>query len=274
MEATMALLPNSLLEITGADERQEIVRVLHLDRATDSVHIIRIDRSDALPEAHRLSELETGIADNQARYLTVDPFAYLHIPEDVIPAKHRRRRDAAWTIIESIVTAPNQAAFDPNLRGQLIRAAIAKVGGTKKHVYRYLRRYWQAGMTQNALLPHFHLCGARGKERKPGSTKRGRPRLLTQRNGAPPGINIGPAEAEKLRKGYRMFFQKAPEDGGRTLKSAHLLTLRKFFHVGLERRGNTLVEVLPSADQLPTFDQFVYWVRKSEDLQDSLIRRK
>jgi len=270
----MALLPNSLLEITAADEHQEIVRVLHVDRSADSVYLIRIDRSDALPEARRLSELEAGIAEHRIRFLTADPFAYLHIPEDAIPAKHRRRRDSAWAIIESIVTASNQAALNPDSRGQLIRAAIAKAGGTKKHIYRYLRRYWQAGMTRNALLPYFHLCGARGKERIPGASKRGRPRHLTQRNGAPPGINIGPAEAEKLRKGYRMFFEKAPEDGGRTLKSAYLLTLRKFFHVGLERCGNTMVEVLPPADQLPTFEQFLYWGRKSEDLKDSLIRRK
>ncbi len=270
----MSLLANSLLEISDADEHQEIVRVLHVDRATDSVHLIRIDRSDALPQQRKLSVLEAGIANKQVRNLTVDPFAHLHIPEDAISSKHRRRRDAAWTIIESIVTAPNQDAFDPVSRGRLIGIAIAKAGGTKKRVYRYLRRYWQAGMMPNGLLPYFHLCGARGKERKPGTAKRGRPRNLTRRTGAPPGINIGPDEAEKLRKGYRLFFEKAPEDGGRTLKGAYLQTLRKFFHVGLELRGNTMVEVLPSADQLPSIDQFIYWARKSEDVKDSLIRRK
>jgi len=70
-----------------------------------------------------------------------------------------------------------------------------------------------------------------------------------------------------------MFFQRAPEDGGRTLELSYVLTLRKYFHVGLERRGNTMVEVLPPADQLPTFDQFLYWARKTEDVKDSLIRR-
>src|SRR5262249_10149454 len=71
-----------------------------------------------------------------------------------------------------------------------------------------------------------------------------------------------------------MFYLKAPEDGGKTLRSAHLQTLRKFFHVGLERRGGTMVEVLPPADQLPTLDQFVYWGRKGEDIEKSMLRRK
>ncbi len=65
------------------------------------------------------------------------------------------------------------------------------------------------------------------------------------------GINIGAAEAERLRNGYRIFYQKAPEDGGRTLKSAYLQTLRRFFKVGLELRGNTMTEVLRRLTSYP-----------------------
>ena len=84
----MSLLPNSLLEITGADGTQEIVRVLHLDHAVDSVQVIRIDRSDVLPEARGLAEIEAGLAENRIRVLTADPFAYLQMPEETIPEKH------------------------------------------------------------------------------------------------------------------------------------------------------------------------------------------
>jgi putative transposase len=269
----MSLLLNSLLEVTVPDGSQEIVRVIHFDRKSGTAYVIRIDRSNALPDARRLSEIEDGLADKRIRVLTIDPFAYLQMPEEAIPAKHRRRRDAAWAIIESIVTAQDHTALDPDRRGQLIREAIQKVGSTKKHVYRYLRRYWQSGMTRNALLPYFHLCGARGKERKLGHSKRGRPRYLTQLKGAPPGINIGSAEAEKLRKGYRMFYRKAAEDGGETLKSAHRQTLRKFFYAGFAPRDGTLVEVLPPADELPTFAQFLYWARKGENIEERLFRR-
>lgn len=270
----MSLLPNSLLEITRSDEHREIVRVLHVDAIKDSVYVMCIDRPKAWPSERSLRELETGIRENQVRHLTADPFAHLLLPEETIPLNHRQRRDQAWTKIESIVTAPKEAAFNPALRGPLVSATIEKNGGTKKHIYRYLRRYWQGGMTRNALLPYFDRCGARGKERIPGTTKRGRPRHLTKRIGALPGINIGRDEAEKLRKGYRFFVQKAPEDGGRSLRGAYNSTLRKFFNVGLERQGAVFVESLPSADQLPTFDQFLYWGRKSEDVKDSLIRRK
>ena len=119
----MPLLLSSLLESTSPDEEQEVVRVLHINRDSDCVRVIRIDRSDALPEARRLSEVEAALSEHRMRMLTADPFDYLQMPEETIAEKHRRRRDAAWAIIESIVTAPGQAALEPDSRGQLVRTA-------------------------------------------------------------------------------------------------------------------------------------------------------
>ncbi|MDY0407404.1 hypothetical protein [Paracerasibacillus soli] len=43
-------------------------------------------------------------------------------------------------------------------------------------VKNYLIRYWKGGKTPNALLPNFHLSGAKGKEKnvgeKEGKTKK------------------------------------------------------------------------------------------------------
>ena len=83
----MSLLLSTLLEFTAPDGKQEVVRVLHIDPSADSVQVIGIDRSDALPEARRLSEIEVGLADNRIRVLTADPFAYLQMPEELIPRK-------------------------------------------------------------------------------------------------------------------------------------------------------------------------------------------
>lgn len=91
----MDLLLSSLLEVTATDGNQEVVRVIHIDHAADSVRVIRIDRSDVLPEARQLSEIEAGLAQNRIRVLTADPFANLQMSEGEIPAKHRRRRDKA-----------------------------------------------------------------------------------------------------------------------------------------------------------------------------------
>jgi len=269
----MHLLVRSLLESTSPDGQQEVVRVISIDHKSNLVHVIRIDRSNALPEARQLSEIEVGLGNKSIRILTADPYAYLQKPEATISAKHSRRRDAAWRIIESIVLSPNDGALDSEIRGKLVREAIQRAGSTKKHVYRYLRRYWQAGMTSNALLPRFHLCGAPGREREAGKAKRGRPRRLAKINGAPTGINVGADEAKKLRNGYRMFYEKAPEDGGHTNRMAYERTLQRFFHRGFELRGKVMIPVLPPVGELPSYHQFIYWGRKAADFNNTLIRR-
>ena len=267
------LTRNLLLEWIAPDGQQAVERILDVANVQDVVHVIRIDRPDALPVARRLPEVFEGLDENRARVLTIDPFAYLQKPEDSIPASHRRRRDAAWAVIEPIVTSSNCAAYDRDARGRLIRTALGRAGASKKHIYRWLRRYWQGGMTPNALLPKFHLCGAPGKERNAKGPKRGRPRTLAKLKGVTVGINIDPDAAEKLRKGYRMFYEKAPEDGGLTKQQAYQRTLEKFFHRGHAFRDGVMVPVLPPAEALPSFDQFFYWSSKGSDVRDTLTRR-
>ena len=108
------LTRNSLLEWIAPDGQQAVERILDVANVQDVVHVIRIDRPDALPVARRLSEVLEGLDENRARALTIDPFAYLQKPEESIPANHRQIRDDAWAVIEPIVTASNCAAFDPS----------------------------------------------------------------------------------------------------------------------------------------------------------------
>lgn len=269
----MLLQVNLLLEWTF-EVTQEVVRILRIGQREDRVTVIRIDKSDALPENRLLSDIQADLLANKCRILTADPFADLLQPDESLREKHRVRRDRAWSLIEEIVNAPNDEAFIRETRGQLVRDAIAKHGGSRKHVYRYLRRYWQAGMTRNGLLPLFAKCGGRGKTRKFGPAKRGRPRTLTKLKGAAPGINIGPAEADQLVKGYRMFYEKTPENGGLTKREAYERTLGKFFHNGYNLRGGVMVPVLPPAHELPSYNQFVYWTSKISDARNTLIRRQ
>jgi len=270
----MTLLPNTLLESTDASGEQEVERILRIRRDRDLVYVMGIIPPGKLPEERRLSEIESEIDGRQARILTADPFAYLQMPDGKIPERHRRRRDAAWAKIRPIVEAPNYQMFDPIARGKLVRTVIETTGCGKKDIYRYLCRYYQAGMTPNALLPYFHLCGHPKKARKRAEVKLGRPRMLTKLNGAPAGINIGPAEAEKLQTGYRQFHRKAPEDGGVGKRLAYEKTLQKFFHKGYEMRNGVPVPVLPPAEELPSYDQFIYWAEKASDFKETLMRRQ
>lgn len=269
----MNLLPGSLLELTSTNGSHEEVRVVDLQPAGDRIYLVRTDLSHALPTPRKLSEIQAGLADGSIKTLTNDRFAALQRPEESIPAEHRIRRDRRLRRIASIVTAPNGAALRPRLRARLIRKVAKGDPSLQKNIYRDLGRYYQGGMTPNALLPRFDRCGAPGKKRKAGFKKRGRPRRLAESQGSPPGINITTETAEKLRKGYERFYLRHSEDGHRTLRSAYTQTLRASFGAGRESRNGVEVEVMPPAHLLPTFAQFRYWGRKDQNPEESAIRR-
>ena len=129
----MNLLKNTLLESVSSDGQQEVMRVLRVDVTGDLIYLIRIDQTDALPEFRQLSEVEADLTGNKFRMLTADPYAFLHNkPEESIPKKCRQKRDKAWNLIESIISAPNAGALDPTKRGRLIQATIKKTGAPKK----------------------------------------------------------------------------------------------------------------------------------------------
>jgi putative transposase len=271
----MKLLRNTLIESTEPNSDQTVERVLDTDAATDRVFTIRIDRPNALPQAQKLSDIEAGIAAGRIRTLTVDPFAYLQQPDQILRENHRRRRDQAMEKIRKIIEAPDRQAYFPENRGRLVDEVVKKTRSSKKDIYKYLIRFWQTGMTPNGVLPRFHRCGKCRTPGKVGATKLGRPRKLTKLNGAPAGINVGPEVAEKLQKGYRMFYCKAPEDGGQTKRMAYEKTLQKFFYIGFESdaRSGALVPALPPAEDLPSFDQFLDWGPRGTDFKETLIRR-
>lgn len=267
------ILVRSLIEWNRSDQEQRVFRVLAIDVGSDTIWLFLIG-GDKLPNFDKLSEVHAALENQQARILDIDPYAHLQEAEGFIPAKYRVRRDVAWKVIEPIVNAPGIQAFDPAFRGRLVDEAVKKHSVTKKYIYKALRRYWERGMVPNALLPEYANCGARGEERVPGNLKRGRPRMLAKSNGASVGVNVDESIKERLQRGFKMFCQKKPEDGGQGISQGFESTLRKFFYVGFERKNGRLHPILPDVHIRPTLGQFKYWGPKGCDPRESIIRTR
>lgn len=268
------LLVNMLLEWTDADGGKSVERLLYIDRRHDVAQIIRVDCNKGLNKPRPLGELEESMLSGQVRILEGDPYAGLHQSEDVIPPKHRQRRDRAMEIIRPIITASDGGVFYQAVRGPLVEAAGKNFGVRKKCIYEYLKRWMRGGMIRNALLPRFSNCGGGGKERKAGSRKRGRPRLSAALSGTPTGINIGQEERDKIQRGYRMYVLKERGKGGYPVKKAYELTLMRFFAVSKGLRNGVVTQILPPENELPSLGQFIYWGSKVADFKESLIRKR
>ncbi|WP_448191400.1 hypothetical protein [Azospirillum sp. sgz301742] len=155
-----SLLVNQLLTFT-ADQRTE--RVLWIAPMGRGLFAIEIKSATALPTFHEMSDVQALIDENALLIREDDPWL-APVSEVGIPADHKAKRDAAWALIEPLVK-DQPAIFVTQSRGRAIRRVMAANRVTNQTLYRLLRRYWQRGMTPNALLPDYAKCGAPGKDR-------------------------------------------------------------------------------------------------------------
>lgn len=164
-----SLIVNKLFLLTG-EARTE--RVLWIDPLGRGCFTIDIDAGSAMPAFRRSEEFERLLADRLLEEVTDDPWI-APLSEDSIPEGHRARRDASWALIRPLIL-DQPAIFHPDKRGGLVQCVVAESGISRYSIYRLLRRFWQRGMTPNAVLPDYDRCGGRGKDKAASEKKRGR----------------------------------------------------------------------------------------------------
>jgi hypothetical protein len=123
------------------------------------------------------------------------------LKEEDIPEKHKKMRDNAWKVIKDMV-AWNQKFFSLISEGRQFVRLLRIHNISELWVFEYLKRYWKRGKTPNALIPDYRNCGGKGKERKAGNAKRGRPRKYQDINGE--GVNV----TEDIKRIFRIAVNK------------------------------------------------------------------
>lgn len=241
---------NDLIEY--ADPQRKVFRVLWIDDAGAAAYIFNVLPKTAEAQLARVAMLEADLASGRARLLAEDPWPLPQQPA-LRPPKHLQIRDRAWQVVRDLV-AMEPAIYEPRRRGQLVMACMERHNVSHPTVYRYLRRYWQRGLSVDALLPDYANSGARGKIRAVSEgVQRGRPRKA----GAPPGVNADAA----MRRIFRVAATRLPESAAPFARRAVFdQMLRDFFH---QRTIETdTMRVLPGAQEsaLPTYGQFSYWL--------------
>ncbi|KQL43632.1 transposase [Brevibacillus choshinensis] len=265
------LVTNTVVEWKNIDaeplDKGHIERILWIDSQRKKVVTIALDDEKAFPQVRTVEEYVKSALEKHHRVIEYIQFPNLFIEEASIPQKHKEIRDKAWEVISPIVEQEPDV-FDPKLRGVMVADAVQTSQIHKSTIYRYLRRYWQAGKMVNALLPYYKNSGGLGTERIGGETKRGRPKKFSDE---PTGVNISEEMKQSFRSGIRLFYntkEKAP------LRRAYQKTLEAFFNIGFKKSEDTRIPLLPAKDELPTYGQFRYWYQKELDLEESIKKRQ
>ena len=274
----MGVAKNMVIEWISHDGPARIERVLWTNPTGTHVVTIHIrNRGDvkdvrARPELRTWAELDAAILKGEAKILDGDPYAVpLLLPRE-LSKKQRARRDLLWGAIAPLVQLDDPSIFAPDLYSKLVSAVVKRTKLTRPTVDAAVQRYWQRGMTANALVPDFDLCGGAGKSKSATTTKRGRPRKL--RDGVPvvTGINVDAAMQIVFETAYKKFFQEEK----RTLRGAYQRMLEVLLHRGYVQQERLWIPVILPEQERPSFEQFRYWCKKTErhDRLAAAIKRK
>ncbi|MDE8601591.1 Mu transposase C-terminal domain-containing protein [Marinomonas sp. RSW2] len=137
----------------------------HLDHPThvrivyehvDFLMLIDIHDEKAWPYRVNLDEFESLSLE-----AVPDPIL-LATPE--AGSKAEEIRDRAYRSVALLLT-DYFALFDKKLRNQKIKSVLEAMDESRLYVTRQLRRYWQRGLSPDALAPDYTKCGAPGQNR-------------------------------------------------------------------------------------------------------------
>lgn len=155
-------------------------------------------------------------------------------------------------------------------RNQIFKKISEESGISLSTVKKLFSRYWQRGMSKNALLPDFINSGAKGKERNLSKKKVGRPKKADCYGEIIDGINI----TDYVKKHFEVAINKYYRNNKRAnLTETYTLLLRDFYSDSYIENNEIKHKVWDSS-RIPTYQQFYYWFRKTKDIKKDIILRE
>ncbi len=257
---------NTIIEWPGT-QNPHYDRILHVDPTSGTVvaiDVTNVDDDDAVnPVYLSYDVIEEALKTSNARIVDTDPYVEKLRPKADLTADDKADLEKIWKVIKPIVT--HEDVFIPSVRGKLISNAAKSSGFDPKLVRRYVKRYWRGGQTEQALIHRYNRCGTgRNKDKAKNYKKLGR-------RGSSTGVNMDPVAEEHFLTGIKLYFLN---EKGRSLRYAYKMTIATFFHRGKYEKHGVKVPLLPVANEVPSYDQFLYVYRKSCNVVDVTLARE
>jgi len=264
---------NDLIQWNNIETYNSIIkRVLWIDEKYSIAYIYDVYAKKGFPEMISISNLKELLQENQASKLNKDPWLRI-IQEEELSDKKKQIRDKAWEIISPLIDQEPQI-YQRHLRGKLIREIINNYKNNnngnnlpEKTIYKYLRKFWQRGKIKNALLPDYVNSGGKGKRKKVGEKKRGRPRKYKGYSEIGEGINITEQDRQIFRIAVNKFYRNPKQN---SLTTAYKLMIRDYYSQDIIFDDNNLKKItLLPPEKRPTLTQFRYWY----DLENNNLKK-
>lgn len=273
------LFSNDLIEWGNTLGDPLIERVLWIDEGYTIAFVSNIYAKTGFPELRKVSEILEALAEDFASKRMIDPWGKI-LREDDLTVREKEIRDKAWAIIAPLVSQ-EPAIYDRNSRGLLVKQAVEtyNVGRTEnklieKTVYRYLRRFWQRGKTQNALIPDYINSSGKGRVKGHGEKKRGRPRKYQLDPSIGSGVNVTEEDRKIFRLAVAKFYNTYKQN---SLVNAYEQMIKEYYKEDIRYDENGVMKsILKPIYEIPTLTQFRYWYKleHQNDVEKTITSRK
>lgn len=252
-----------------ADENGELIRVIHLDPDQDKAVIVSLSVGVTVPKVIDMNKLQEEIESN-VLVKTVDPYLKIVDDKDITEAAIKKR-DEDWQIVSHYWNTNIQELLDKNTRGSIYDKIGLTHGKPTITIKRLFSRFWQRGMTKNALLPDYANSGGRGKEKKLAAAKIGRPKKADYDGNVATGINI----TDDIKKLFQVAINKNYRTKNQiSLKETYNYLLKDFFSDKYKDKDGMIRHQVWDKSRIPTYDQFYYWFKKTENPQKDISLRE
>ncbi|WP_339284151.1 Mu transposase C-terminal domain-containing protein [Oceanobacillus sp. FSL K6-3682] len=242
------------------------IRVIYIKEP--HVYIVNIDTSSAMPQRELYSNLITDM--NQGELLAIsDPYAKVIYENDLTEVQIRKREED-WETIQKYCVPNMQDLLYKRGRENKIREIVRDSNLGKTKVKKLLTRYWQRGMTKNAMLPDYSNSGGKGRAKALTNAKVGRPRKININNEYQTGINITDEVKVQIEHVINKYYRKK---NNYSLRDVYNFMLRDFYSDRYKENGELKYRIW-EATRIPSYHQFYYWFKKLEDPKKDIQFRK
>lgn len=256
---------NSVFKYIGSKNEGKI-RII--DIINNYVYITNVDGATSMP---RKELIEIILQDINAEKLVLvkDPFVRI-IDEKDLSGLQINKREKDWEVIKTYWEVNKYDLLEKYLRTKKFEEISKSTGLSVPKVKKLFSRYWQRGMNKNALLPDYINSGAKGKERKLTKNKVGRPKRADYYGKLIEGINI----TSEVKQHFQIAINKYYRNNNKiSLKETYTLMLRDFYS-DIFKEDNKIKHKVWDKSRIPTYNQFYYWFKKSEDVKKDIIFRE
>lgn len=185
--------------------------------------------------------------------------------EEEMSDSQRLKRDSAYEVTQFILNnIEEEQLYIRKYRLEIITKTEKVFNLSSKTIKKYLIRYWRGGKTRNALIPTYYLCGGKGKEKQLTNQKTGRPRdeLGT-------GVNVTGNIKAIFSKVLNKYYYNSKKN---TLKMAYEFMIKEYFAEEIQQNG-VKVPIIKDIDAIPSYQQFLYWYKKNNNIKKEVSRR-